>query len=111
MRTDQIIFFLILEWLLQKLATHIFQQFDDLSFGSDEGKSASSGHGHTEIVRLLLAANKPVTHSALDYASKCGHIEVVKLLLEAHKPCTSYALDWTSRKGHIRGHQTPIDGK
>ena len=60
----------------------------------------ASRNGNTEIVRLLLAANKPCTINALDYASKHGHTEIVKLLLAANKPCSIHALNQASKHGH-----------
>ncbi len=62
----------------------------------------ASKNGHTEIVRLLLAAQKEYTCWALDWASGNGHIEVVKLLLAAGAMCTTLAFDWASGKGHIK---------
>ena len=61
----------------------------------------ASYYGYTEIVKLLLAENKPCTDDALDYASAVGHVEIVKLLLAANKPCTVWALDQASHKGYI----------
>ncbi len=64
----------------------------------------ASQYGHTEIVRLLLAAQKECTNYALDYASGKGYTEIVKLLLAAGSPysdCTDIALDCASMNGHI----------
>ena len=78
----------------------------------------SSAMGHTEIVRLLIAENKPCSVAALDDASCHGHIEVVKLLLEAphrsngaidnypegsspYSDCTDWAIELASENGHI----------
>ena len=62
----------------------------------------ASKYGYTEIVKLLLAANKSCTVDALNWASENGHTEIVKLLLIANKQCTTDALDWASLRGHTK---------
>ncbi len=59
-----------------------------------------SANGYTEVVILLLAADKPCSEDALNSASANGHTEIVKLLLAANKPCTTTALEYTSKTGH-----------
>ena len=64
----------------------------------------ASSSGYTEIIKLLLAADKPCTDDALDCASENGHTDIVKLLLAAGSPysdCTKWAIDFASGSGHI----------
>ncbi len=68
---------------------------------TERALNSASLYGYTEIVKLLLAANKDCTERALNWASKNGHTGVVKLLLAENKPCTKFALNWASYHGHI----------
>ena len=70
----------------------------------------ASKKGHTEIVKLLLAADKPYTYRALNYASANGHIEIVKLLLVANKPCSYWPLIFASNNGYIKIVKLLLEG-
>ena len=63
----------------------------------------ASKYGYIEIVKLLLAANKPCSTDAIGWASTYGYTEIVRLLLEAGSPysdCTTDALNWASYDGY-----------
>jgi ankyrin repeat protein len=66
----------------------------------------ASHDGHTEIVKLLLAAGADPTavdNLAIQMASQKGHTEIVKLLLAAGADPTgndNYAIQYASRNGH-----------
>ena len=74
--------------------------------GKDKTLRCAAEYGHTEVVKLLLAAGADVhaqDNYALRWAASEGHTEIVRLLLEAgadvHAQNNS-ALKWTASKGH-----------